>query len=452
MRKTRMRTVLLCGLLALAGCRSPADTEPVCNNLADSLWTRKNGVDWPCFLGPTHDSVSTEKGIIPWPKDGLKLVWETILGEGYAPPTVANGRLYHFDRFGDAARLTCRNAETGERLWKFEYPTKYVDLYNYSGGPRCCPIIDEDRIYLHGVDGVLLCLKATDGTEIWQHNTVKEFNIHQNFFGVGSTPIVEGDLLIVGVGGSPPGAVPDDFRKVKGNGTGIIAFDKKTGDIRYRITDELASYSSPTVATINGRRWCFYLARTGLVGFEPTTGKVDFQFPWRARLLESVNAANPIVIGDQVLITETYGPGAALLKVSPGKHEVVWSDEEKDRNEKSMQCHWNTPIHVDGYVYGSSGRHENADLRCMELATGKMMWDEGKLSRSSLMLVDGHFVCLTEDGVLLLLKVNPKKFDLVSRWELPEIKTPAWAAPVLSHGLLYIRGKDRLMCFELIRE
>ena len=46
----------------------------------------------------------------------------------FAPPAVSRGRLFHFDRYRDDNRLTCRNAETGQLLWKFEYPTDYDDL------------------------------------------------------------------------------------------------------------------------------------------------------------------------------------------------------------------------------------------------------------------------------------------------------------------------------------
>ena len=119
-----------------------------------------------------------------------------------------------------------------------------------------------------------------------------------------------------------------------------------------------------------------------------------------------------------------------------------------------------TPIHADGYVYGCSGRHtENAELRCVELATGKVMWSEPHLTRTTLTLIDGHFLCLGEDGVLRLLKVNPKKYEEVSEVELRSgegdkaeslLHYPCWAAPAVSHGLLYVRGKDRLLCLELI--
>ncbi len=418
----------------------------------------QDGSDWPRFLGPFGTSVSPEKGIInPWPKEGLRVVWHKKVGIGYSAPVISKGKLYLFDRKGNAATLTCMKADTGETVWSFDYPTHYRDKYSYNGGPRCCPVVDGDLVFIHGVEGMLHCLNADSGKPVWKIDTRQEFGVVQNFFGVGSTPVIEDDLLIVQIGGSPPGSKDEDFADLKGNGAGVVAFDKATGKIRYKISDELASYSSPTLATIDGRRWCFVLARGGLIGFEPKTGKPDFHFPWRAKDFESVNASNPIVIGDQVLISETYGPGAALLKVKAGAEpEVIWSDAPKFK--KSLQCHWMTPIHVDGYVYGCSGRHDyNAELRCIELATGKVLWREPGLTRTSLLLVDGHFVCLGEDGVLRLLKVNPQKYEEISQTELIDpqtqqslLKYPSWAAPVLAHGLMYLRGEDRVVCVELI--
>jgi outer membrane protein assembly factor BamB len=418
----------------------------------------KTGSDWPGFLGPLGTSVSAEKGIVaPWPKSGPRVLWHKPIGTGYGAPSISKGKLYFFDRKGDQATLTCMKADTGESLWTFAYSSDYRDKYNYNNGPRCCPVIDGDLVFIHGVEGMLHCLGAGDGKPVWKVDTHAQFGIVQNHFGVGSTPVVEGDLLIVNVGGSPPGSDEvEDFTQVKGNGSGVVAFEKRTGKVRYKFSDELASYASPMLTTINGRRWCFMFARGGLIGFDPATGKHDFHFPWRSKDLESVNASNPVVVGDQVLVSETYGPGGLLMKVKPGGYQVVWTDAPKFK--KSLQCHWMTPIHHDGYVYASSGRHEyNAELRCVELATGKVMWREPGLTRTSLLMVDGHFVCLGEDGILRLLKVNPKEYDEVSavelvdaRTEAPLLKFPCWAAPVLSHGLMYLRGDDRLVCVELI--
>ncbi|MBW3596298.1 MAG: PQQ-like beta-propeller repeat protein [Planctomycetes bacterium] len=436
-----------------------------------NLWTRDKGVDWPHFLGLTRDSKSPETGIIaPWPEEGLKIVWQRRLHESYGIGSVARGRFFQFDRVGDKANLVALNAETGKELWEFSYPTDYSDFYGYNGGPRCSPVIDDDRVYIYGAAGMLHCLRVEDGKPVWKVDTVKNFGVVQNFFGVGSTPVIEGDLLIAMVGGSPAESQdvgPGFFDRVVGNGTGVVAFDKFTGEVKYQITDELAGYAAPQLATIDGRRWCFVFARGGLIAFEPAEGAVDFHFPWRAKILESVNASTPVVVGDEVFISETYGPGSSLLKVRPGGYDIVWQDHQR-RREKAMQTHWNTAVHHDGYLYGSSGRHEyNAELRCVEWKTGKVMWSEPGLTRASLLYVDGHFICLSEDGVLRLLRANPKKYDLVSEWTPVDktaktgafgfgpprlLKPPAWAAPILSHGLLYVRGDDRLVCMKLIPE
>lgn len=469
---------LWAGLLIL-GCSQPSSADPLSTKTAGQapstspslpadLGTRKSGVDWPAFLGPTGDSRSTETGIVaPWPQPGPKIVWQTTLGTSYGMPVINRGRLFQFDRYEDRARLTCMGSETGKTLWQFEYPTDYQDIYGYNNGPRSSPVVDDDRVYMFGVEGMLHCLRVEDGSKLWQVNTQRDFGVIQNFFGIASTPVIEGNLLIVPVGGSPPGSAGVPFDQLAGNGSGVVAFDKFTGEVKYRLSDELASYAVPMLATIAGRRWCFVFARGGLLGFEPASGKLDFHYPWRAPILESVNASTPVVVDDKVFISECYGPGSSLLRVRPGGCEVVWCDSI-DRRSKSMQTHWNTAVHHEGYLYGSSGRHTNeAELRCVELDTGKVQWSHPGLGRASLLLVDGHFVCLCEDGELLLIKVNPKEFELVSHVVLPGpasepvfpgagparlLNYPAWAAPILSHGLLYARGENRLVCMELIQE
>ena len=124
------------------------------------LGTRKAGVDWPGFLGSNHDSKSPETGLAaPWPAAGPRLVWQRPLGISYDICSVYRGRVYQFDRAAGKAVLYCLKSETGEELWKFEYANEYEDMYGYGPGPRCCPVIDGDRVYLYGVEGMLICFK-----------------------------------------------------------------------------------------------------------------------------------------------------------------------------------------------------------------------------------------------------------------------------------------------------
>lgn len=434
------------------------------------LGTRRQGVDWPKFLGPTSDSKSSEKGLVtPWEKTGPRIVWQRKIGEGYGIGSVSRGRYFQFDRYGDAARLLCLKSETGEELWKFDYPTDYVDLYGYNGGPRASPVVDHERVYVYGAEGMLHCLNVVDGSVVWKCDTIAEFGVIQNFFGVGSTPVIYKDLLLVMVGGSPPEdkqLPPGQLDRVSPNGSALVAFDKYTGEVRYKTGQDLASYASLRLAAIEGKPWCLAFCRAGLLGIEPDTGRVGFEFPWRARILESVNASTPVVAGDQVFISETYGVGSALLKVKKGRLEVVWQDDER-RREKSFKAHWNTPVLIDGHLYGCSGRNPpDAEQRCIEWNSGKIRWTELTQIRTSLLWVDGHFVCLGEYGALQLWKVNPDKLEIVSEVKLRDpnaagptipgleppglLKSPCWAAPILSHGLMYVRGDDRVVCLEVI--
>jgi len=442
-------------LQSKSGTSNSATAEKV-----PDLRSRKTGSDWPAFLGPNGDGKSSEHLVnTDWPASGLPVVWQKELGLGYGAPSVARGRLFIFDRHGDQARLTCLQSETGKEIWHFEYATDYEDLYGFDNGPRTAPVVDDSRVYVMGVEGILSCLDVVTGALIWQVNTIKKYEVVQNFFGVGSTPVIEGNLLISAIGGSPSGSgrnVLEVQGRVEGNGSGIVAFDKVTGKEVYQITNELASYSSPHVTTINGRRWGFLFARGGLIGFEPGSGHVDFHYPWRAKILESVNASNPVVAVDLVFISEGYGPGSSVIRVKPDTYSVVWRDPPR-KKDKALNLHWNTAIEHEGYLYASHGRRSStAEIRCVELKTGKVAWVHRVGQHSTLLFVDGYLISLGERGRLTLLQADPVAPHVLASFQIKDakgaqlIQYPAWAAPVLSNGFLYIHGKKRLVCLDLM--
>lgn len=451
-----LTTATILAMLTLAPFAVSA-ADAAAESLPPKLAKRAGVGGWATFMGPNGDGKSPETGLPEvMPSDGLPLVWKTETGEGYSAPSVARGRLFLFDRRGDRARLTCLESETGRELWHADYPTDYEDYYGYSNGPRASPVIDGDRVYTFGVEGRLRAHRVVDGRLLWDVDTTERFGVVKNFFGAGSTPVIEGGLLLVPIGGSPPGSPRIHSGRVRGNGSGMVAFDKLTGEVRYAFSDELASYATPTLADIGGRRRGFHFARGGLMAFDPREGKLDFHFPWRSEILESVNAASPVVVGDTVFISETYGPGSALLRIAPSGYEVVWKDGPVTRNQ-SLSLHWSTPIHHDGYLYASSGRNSgDAELRAVELATGRVMWKQPGLTRSTLLMVDGHLIVLTEYGQLLLVRPTPERYvevaDLTPRNASGKtlLPYPAWSPPALADGLLYLKGKGRLIALELI--
>lgn len=419
--------------------------------LAD-IGTRKAGTDWPSFLGPNRDSKSTETGYLPFEEP--KVLWRKRFGEGYSIGSVARGRYYQLYRDRDSIVLECLNAESGAPLWRHSYATEYSDRYGYNGGPRTSPVIDADSdlAFAYGPDGKLIALRASTGEEVWKVDTFETYGVVQNFFGVGSTPLIDGDKLIVIVGGSPASDRDNyDFMSLKPDSSAIIAFDKRTGKELYKSGNDLASYASPIIAKLDGERVGLAFVRGGLLGFDSENGKHQFHFPWRAKILESVNAATPVVDGSRVLISETYGPGSAFLDISGDAPQVVWQDDPKKR-DKAMKAHWNTPVLHEGYFYGSSGRHrDDAELRCVELATGKVQWSIPELTRSSLLFVDGYFLCQCEIGNIVVFKANPTKFEPICELKLPEpLREPAWSAPILSKGLAYFRDERWTVCVELI--
>jgi outer membrane protein assembly factor BamB len=409
--------------------------------------------DWPRFLGPAGTGVSTETGLLAaWPADGPRVLWKKAVGEGYAAPSVRGKRVVFFHRIGDEEVTECLAADTGAVLWRQSHATRFVDPYGYNGGPRCTPLLTADRCYTHGAEGALSCLDLATGAVLWQRQTGRDFDVPPAFFGVGSTPVLEDDRLIVMVGGHPR--------------AGVVAFDATTGKTlwqavgpddfpepprpiqRDRPPVKLASYASPHVVTIHGRRHVLCLMRPGLVSLDPATGAINFAVSFRSRLHDSVNAAQPVMIDDRVFLTAAYDTGAMLLEIAADGRSarIVWQDDE------SMQCHWSTPIARDGHLYGFSGRNESdSDLRCVRAGDGKVMWrepgdtpaDAGTaivFGRGSAILANGRLIAMGERGTLALLEVSPRGLREISRATFAELSSPCWTAPVLSHGRLFITG------------
>lgn len=441
--------------------------------------------DWPRFLGPYANNTSEETGLLErWSTNGPPLIWEKVVGSGYGAPSVLDGRLVLHHRLQNEEIIEAFDATNGTSLWHFRYESLFSDPFGYNNGPRCTPSLTPKHCYCLGAEGKLMCLDVRTGKQAWQRDLRKDWNIPDPFFGVGSTPLLEGGRLFVMVGGQPNSAVvaldPETGKTLWENGgkdcwQGVRTLGWR-GEAPYQWTGEekVASYSSPVAATLGGRRELLCLSRQGLLSLNPTNGEIHFKRWFQSTVNESVNAMCPVVTGDSILISAAYYRiGAVLLRVSQdGKsYEEVWRSPQNatERDPQTgglmppvLEIHWNTPVLHNGYLYAFSGRNEpDASLRCVELASGKLQWSRQErwrphsglhppvYGRGSAILADGKLIVLGEGGKLGLFVPNPGRPDEICSAQVPQLHFPCWTAPVLSNKRLYLRSEDRLVCFDL---
>lgn len=435
--------------------------------------------DWPEFLGPTRDNVSPEKGLRQTiSPDGAPVIWKREIGTGYSAPSIKGQTLVLHHRLGNEEIVEACDAATGKTIWRQAYPTRFIDPFGYNNGPRCSPLLTDRYCITFGAEGLLLCLKLSDGAEVWRRNTSADFTVPEAFFGVGSSPVLEGDKLIVIVGGQPNSAVVavdvhtgktlwENGGEKTWSGEPMIGWPGERL-IQWNPADpafqKQASYCTPVLVTIHGRRHALCVTRQGLLSLDPETGARNFAYWFRARQDSSVNAMTPVVEGDCVLISSAYfRNGSVLLKVRPdGKSvEEVWRGLQ-------LEMHWSRPVLNDGKLYAFSGRNEpDAQLRCVGWADGRIYWDryEGwpnaghsKLrpgeqapefyGRGSFILADGRLVALGECGQLGLFELSSERLVEVGHWQVPGLQYPCWAGPVLAHKRLYLRDESLLLCLD----
>lgn len=385
--------------------------------------------DWPQFRGPERNGVYPGQPTVPpFSSAGPEAVWERPIGAGFSAPVVADGRVVVFHRQGDREVVEALHLGSGERIWEFSYETSYRDDFGFDNGPRAAPVVQEGRVYTFGAQGRLHCIDFETGAKIWSLDTHSEFDVRKGFFGAASTPLVMGGKVLANVGG--------------GNGAGIVALDANSGETLWKATDHEASYSSPVAAQLDGETVAVFFTREGLAVVEPARGEVLYERRWRSRSNASVNAATPIVAGDFVFLSASYGTGAIAMKLCNRKIEELWSGEGVIDN------HYSSCVLRGRTLYGFHGRQEyGQSLRAADLETGKVLWSHDGLRPGSVTRVGDRLLLLLESGELVLAKASRDKFEEVSRAQLLPRETRAF--PAVAGGLLLARDRDTLVCVRL---
>jgi outer membrane protein assembly factor BamB len=283
--------------------------------------------------------------------------------------------------------------------------------------------VDGDRVYTLGAMGILLCLEAGTGKQVWRQELLKIAGRDCPKHGYCGSPLVVGDRVFLETGG--PG------------GKSITALDMRDGNIVWQAFDDELGQSSPVWAEIRGIPQVVFFTGKAVLGVAPQEGKPLWRYPWNTEF--DLNVATPICTDDKVFISSSYGTGAALLRITGrNEPETVWKTP-------AMQNHISTCVLYQRHLYGSSAER----LRCLDLSTGRVKWDKAGLGRASLIVADGHLIILGDDGQLVLARPDPGAYTEVSRCQVFDPGTLTLTVPVASGGRLFIRAENTLLALEL---
>lgn len=394
--------------------------------------------EWPQILGPNRNGIAEQEMLADtFPAGGPKTVWSRQVGNGFSGVAVAEGKAVVFHRLGGVERVEALDALTGKPLWKKDSPTAYQPAFVEDNGPRATPVIHKEHVYTYGAMGQLRCFDLATGNLIWERDTFEDYNSKRPFrgeppegyFGIGSTPLIVDDKLIVNVGGDEMDA-------------GIVAFALKDGHTLWKSTSERAGYSSPILATVGNVRHVICITRLSVVSLDPANGDVRFRFPFNAPG-PKVSAANPVMLGENLFVTASYSAGAVFAQVQPKEAKILW------QNDDLLSSQYTTPIVVDGKLIGIHGRQDIGDpvLRCIDPKTQQVLWEKDGLGYATLLAADGKLLILTTEGELVLAALDTKAYRELGRARLSD--NTVRALPALANGLFYVRDTETLKCFNL---
>lgn len=378
--------------------------------------------DWPQFRGPNRDGISKETGLVrSWPAGGPQVLWKGRSGEGYSSVSVAQGRLFVLLGRGGDELAVAFDAKTGKELWQARIDSKYES--DQGNGPRSTPTVDGDLVFALSASGKLAALDIKSGKKVWSRDLRSELGAKPPSWGVSTSPLVEGNLLLLDVGGSKS----------------LAALDKKTGKTVWTSQSDRAGYSAPIAFTAFGLRHVVFFTGTSVVAVAPATGKLLWRVPWRTDW--DVNAATPIFIApDKLYVSSGYDTGAGLfrIKVAGGKAAVeeVWKS-------KGMKNQFSSSVVAGGVVYG----FHDKTLKAIDVATGEERWKERGLGHGSLILADGHLIVLSESGTLVLAEATPAGYKPKATAEV--LSGRCWTMPTLANGVLYVRNQEELLALSV---
>jgi hypothetical protein len=381
------------------------------------------GGDWSQILGNQRDGKAAEGESLPdsLPASGPKLMWSKAVGAGYAGPAIVGDKVFLFHRIQDDEIVSCWNAADGKSIWEAKLPAAYQRGFDPDSGPRCVPIVDGEDVIVYGAAGQLSCLATVDGKTRWTVALRKQFKAEDGYFGAGSTPLVLKDRVLVNIGGRQ---------------AGLVAVDRRTGDLLWKATAHDASYSSPILVSYQNAPLALFATRLQVVGIRPEDGKVEFEIPFGMRG-PTVNAATPIPLPrNRIMLTASYGIGTLVFDLNAQPPQILL------RDDSLLASQYVTPLAIDQHVYGNDGREDigSGAMCCLDIDSKKVLWTADDFGVAHLIGVGSKILAVGVRGEVSILKANPAKLEKLATFSLPT--TTYRALPAYAGGALWLRSND----------
>jgi outer membrane protein assembly factor BamB len=425
--------------------------------------------DWPQWLGPERDSVWREDGIVAsFPPGGPPVVWRTEIGAGYSGPSVAQGRVFVFDRqistnaaspndpmargsIPGVERVTCLDAANGEPIWRFQYNCPYT--MSFPAGPRATPLVSDGKVFTLGAEGNLSCLNVTNGAVLWSRDFKKDYTVSTPMWGFAGNPLLDGNRLICLAAGS--------------NST-VVALDKDTGKELWRaLSAREPGYCSPAIFSAGGVRQLIVWDPESVNSLDPQTGSVYWSAESSAPIRVGMTISTPRRMDDLLFLTCFYN-GSWMLKLDAAKPaaSTLWKSQRiSEMNTDALHSVLSTPFLENGCIYGVCSYGQ---LRCLNAANGERLWetlsattDDGKPMRWANAFIvknGGRFFLFNEKGDLIIARLTPKGYEELSRAHIidPVNRDPGrlvvWSHPAFANRRVYARNDKEIICLDLARK
>ena len=389
--------------------------------------------DWPQFLGPNRNGISSETDLIDeWPTGGPPLVWRVDGGVGMSGISVQGDTACTLIQTGGQQRVLALSVDSGAVRWSTPVAAEYAN--GQGDGPRGTPAIIGGSVFVFTGDGTLARLKLSDGSIEWSHNVLKRHGGRVADYGMACSPLVVSDLVVVTAGAT---------------GGTVVACDMKTGEPRWTSgKGESAGYSSPAALTISGGSQIVAFKGASVSGIDLKSGDQLWRYPYSTDY--DCNIATPILVGGNVLISAGENHGSTMLKIGSKsdsfKVEPVWTSTG---GGSVMRNEWQTAIHLGDHLYafdnvGSAGPVTH--LVCIEAATGKPVWSKTRFGKGNMIAADGKLFATTMKGELIVVRATPDGYEELGR---KEVIGTTRQAPALASGRLFLRDGAEIVCLDV---